>query len=100
MSLFAWFESSPYGSPRSLRRRQSLAAERCRQSRRLFLEGLEDRSLMAFNFLADFATGANPQDLAVASLNADSLPDLAVANYGSGNVGTRLGTGVGAFGPL
>ena len=40
----------------------------------------------------DFATGAIPVSVAVGDLNGDGNPDLAVANYGSGNVSVLLGT--------
>ena len=99
MSLLAWFGLSVRRWSHSTRRCPQSAAERRRQSRRLFLEGLEDRNLMAFNFLADYAVGTNPQDLALTSLNAGSQPDLAVAN-GDNSVGVLLGSTGGTFGPL
>jgi len=44
-----------------------------------------------------YTTGTNPFAIAVADFNADSVPDLAVANYGSNNVTISLGNGNGTF---
>jgi 6-phosphogluconolactonase (cycloisomerase 2 family) len=45
-------------------------------------------SIAAGSFAAkvDFATGTNPTSVAIGDLDGDGKPDLAVANYGSGNV--------------
>ena len=46
--------------------------------RRLFLEGLEERSLMAFNFLAEYATGAapySPYDVKLEDVSRDGRPE-------------------------
>ncbi|MEQ9543688.1 MAG: FG-GAP-like repeat-containing protein, partial [Deltaproteobacteria bacterium] len=45
-----------------------------------------------------FATGTNPNGLAVEDFNQDGNLDLAVANYGSNNVSVLLGNGSGGFG--
>lgn len=47
---------------------------------------------------ANFAGGTGPISVAIADLNGDSKPDLAVANHVSSNVSILLGTGTGAFG--
>jgi uncharacterized repeat protein (TIGR01451 family) len=44
-----------------------------------------------------FAVGAAPVALVAADLNGDGIPDLAVANQGSGNVTVLLGDGAGGF---
>ena len=41
--------------------------------------------------------GANPGVLTSADFNVDGKPDLAVTNYGSGNVSVLLGNGAGGF---
>jgi len=43
--------------------------------------------------------GRGPSSVALGDLNADRHPDLAVANFGSGDVSLLLGTGTGAFAP-
>src|SRR5262249_794400 len=59
---------------------QSAFDRRRREARRLFLEGLEDRRLLAFNVLTEYPTGAYPYDLLLADVNHDSRPDMIVAN--------------------
>ena len=52
-----------------------------------------------FSPATNFAAGAQPSSVAVADLNADGRPDLAVANSGwSGIVSVLLGNGDGTFG--
>jgi len=91
--------SHSYRSSTPARRRKQ-TADRRREARRLLVEGLEDRSLMAFNFMADYATGPNPQDLALTSINAGSQPDMLVADTGAASVSVRLGSAGGTFGAL
>jgi uncharacterized protein (TIGR03437 family) len=43
--------------------------------------------------------GTNPVAMAVADFNGDSIPDLAIANYGGNNVTVLLGNGAGGFKP-
>lgn len=78
--------------------RAKRSADRRQQARRLFLEGLEVRSLMAFNVLAEYATDFNPQDLALTQIDAGSQLDLVVANLGSNSIDVRLGNADGSFG--
>ena len=47
----------------------------------------------------NYATGANPQSVAVADFNGDGIPDLAIANAGELTVSILLGSGNGAFAP-
>ncbi len=47
--------------------------------------------------LSDFAAGDQPQSVALGDLNGDRLPDLAVANAGSGDVSVLLSNGDGSF---
>ena len=44
-----------------------------------------------------FSVGTNPFAMTVGDFNGDSVPDLAVANYGSNNVTVLLGDGTGGF---
>jgi hypothetical protein len=48
---------------------------------------------------SDFGTGSGPGAVAIADLNADGHPDLAVANYTAGTVSVLPGSGDGSFGP-
>lgn len=89
-----WFRSLIDALARSPRRRQKRAASR----RRLFLEGLEDRSLMAFNVLAEYGTGASPYDVKLADVSGDGRPDMIVANASSNAIDVRLGDATGGFG--
>jgi Calx-beta domain-containing protein/VCBS repeat protein len=99
-----WFRSLFYSSnrPRSRKTTRSArrAADRRGEARRLFLEPLEDRSLMAFNLFGQYATGASPLDATLAPIDAGSQPDLVVVNTGDNSVGVRLGNADGTFGSL
>jgi predicted NUDIX family NTP pyrophosphohydrolase len=44
-----------------------------------------------------FGAGSIPRSVAVGDFNGDGIPDLAVANEGSGNVSVLLGNGDGSF---
>ena len=72
----SWFEALTTGSTR----RAKLARGYRHKARRLFLEGLEDRSLMAFNVMAAYATGTGPFDLALTAIDAGSRSDLVTAS--------------------
>src|SRR5262245_13625375 len=72
---------------------------RCRPARRLFLEGLEDRRLMALTALASYPTDVNPQSAITADFNADGRPDLAAINLLSNDVSVLLGNADGTFQP-
>src|SRR2546430_16025601 len=100
MWFCSWFGASMRQTPRKTTRRDRRAADRRREARRLFLEPLEDRSLMAFNVLAEYAAGTNPQHLMLAQIDGGSQPDLVVADYYGGSIGVRLGNADGTFGPL
>src|SRR6478752_5577535 len=63
------------------------------------IEALEDRRLLAFSPLANYAVGQNPQAIASADFNNDHILDLAVANYSSSTVSVLLGNANGAFQP-
>jgi hypothetical protein len=104
-----WFRSLFHSldrpsSSKTTRRRRPLqggngrAADRRGESRQLFLEGLEDRSLMAFNVLGDYATGSSQFDVTLADVNADNRPDMLVANQGGNSIDVRLGNADGSFG--
>src|SRR5437773_8303867 len=93
----SWFDSIIASSNRPTKSRARRRSDR-REARQLFLEGLEDRSLMAFNVLAVYATGAAPVDLALSQIDAGSQLDLVVANNADGTVGAQLGNAGGTFG--
>ncbi len=46
-----------------------------------------------------FTVGSEPESIAVGDFNGDGIPDLAVANSGSGSVTVLFGNGSGAFTP-
>src|SRR5262249_27244247 len=96
-----WFRSLLHSLNRPYSRNTTRRApDRRRESRRFFLEGLEDRSLMAFNFLADYTTGANPVNVLLAPIDCGSQLDMVVVNSGDNSIGVHLGNGDGTFGPL
>ena len=99
-----WFRSlfatrNRQSSRKTFRRGGTRRAADRRESRRLFLEALEDRSLMAFSVLGDYATGADPVDVALAQINPGSQLDMVVLNKTDNTVSVRLGNGDGTFGP-
>jgi hypothetical protein len=98
MWFHSLFDSLNRRSPRTPVRRAKRAADRRQQTRRLFLESLEDRSLLAFNVLAEYATSAYPPNLTLTQIDAGSQPDLVVANAGDSSVSVRLGNAGGTFG--
>ena len=76
--------------------RKKVHAVRQRQTRRLLLEGLEDRRLMAFNVLDAFPAGRTPQDLSLAHIDADSRLDMVLIE--NNRIAIRLGQADGSFG--
>jgi len=52
----------------------------------------------SFGGATSFAAGARPFSVAIGDLDGDGKPDLAVANFFSGDVSILLGTGTGSFG--
>jgi hypothetical protein len=73
------------------------AADRRLLARRLLLEGLEDRRLLAFDLAVDYPTGASPQAVITADFNNDGRLDVATANFGSSDVSVLLGNADGSF---
>jgi hypothetical protein len=51
-----------------------------------------------FSAATQYRVGTNPRSAAVGDFNGDSVPDLAVGNFGSRNVSILPGTSGGAFG--
>lgn len=95
-----WFrsrsETSQERSSRKMARRGRRAIDRRQNSRRLLLEGLEDRRLMAFDVLAEYATAYSTQAMELAPIDADSRPDLVLIE--NGRVTIRPGNADGSFG--
>jgi hypothetical protein len=60
-------------------------------------EPLEERLNPGFLAPLAFDVGSFPRSVAVGDFNGDGLPDLAVANEGSGTVSVLLGNGDGSF---
>ena len=50
-----------------------------------------------FQSQATFATGADPQSVAIGDVNGDGKPDLVIVNFGSNTVSVLLGNGNGTF---
>ena len=73
------------------------AADRSR--RRLFLEGLEDRRVMAFAPAVSYPVDSAPQAMVAADFNNAGRPDLATANYSTSTVSVLLGNADGTFKP-
>ncbi len=67
-------------------------------ARRLLMEGLEDRKLMAFNVVAEYVTGSNPSDVALALIDSGSQADLVIADNSASQGSVRIGNGDGTFG--
>src|SRR5262245_12934841 len=82
---------------RSAARRVAHAADRRRAARRLFLESLEGRNLMAFNVLAEYDTGPVAPDIALTPIDPGGQLDLVVLKSADA-ASVRLGNGAGGFG--
>lgn len=95
-SLFELFKSR---LSRPTSRRSRRAAGRRLVPQAMLLEVLEDRRLLTFNLAVNYAAGTNPQAIVSADFNNDTVQDLAVANYDSGNVSVLLGNADGTFQP-
>src|SRR5690349_6794616 len=54
-------------------------------------------STASFGAPTNFTVGTNPYSVAVGDFNRDGSPDVATANYGSGNVSVALGNGSGGL---
>src|SRR5262249_17758150 len=83
-------------------RRQSPRGQRTAPLRRdcprtVLLEPLEARSLLSFLPAVHYGVGDVPAAVATGDFDGDGLPDLGVANSGSGTVSVLLGHGDGSF---
>jgi hypothetical protein len=97
-----WFRSITDLVAQPARRRTRLALQSKQKARRLFLESLEDRCLLAFDLAVNYAAGTNPQAVVTADFNNDNIEDLAVvavASYASSDVNILLGNPDGTFQP-
>lgn len=100
MFVCTWFESLKSGLTRPLTRRSRRSFDRRVAARRLLMEGLEDRRLLAFDVAANYPVAVGPQAVLVADFNNDGHLDVATANanYGSDTVSVLLGNADGTFG--
>ena len=99
MLVRSWLDALKSRFTRQRTRRARRAADRSRENRRLFLEGLEDRRVMAFAPAVNYPVDHAPQAMVAADFNNDGRPDLATANYSSSNVSVLLGNADGTFQP-
>lgn len=60
-------------------------------------EAIRSQAQSGFNWTAAMATDVNPIALATGDFNGDGRMDIAVANFGGGDVSVLLGNGDGAF---
>src|SRR5215471_13203374 len=84
---------------RSQPHRKVSRANQRHAGRRLRFEEFEDRRMMAFSPLANYAVGQSPQAIVSADFNNDHILDLAVANYSESTVSVLLGNANGSFQP-
>src|SRR5439155_8361714 len=96
MWFHALFASSNLRSSPNTTRRVRRAADRRGESRRLFLESLEDRTLLSFLPVVNYGVAAYPLDMAVGDFNGDGKADLVTIN--ATQVSVLPGNGDGAFG--
>jgi hypothetical protein len=87
-------------SPKVRSQRPSQRTDRRQAARRLLMENLETRCLMAFDVLpsSPYSTGANPVRVELAFVNGDSNLDMVVANSTGASIDVLLGNGDGTFG--
>ena len=98
MSIPSWLNALRVRTqPQRSRPSQRLTERRRRKTRRLLMEGLENRCLLAFTAAVDYPVGTGPQDVLAADFNNDNIPDLAVPNYYSSDVSVLLGNANGTF---
>lgn len=88
-----WFRSMVQALIRSPRH----AAYRKQRARRLLLERLDERRVLAFAPAASYPVGAYPNAALAADFNNDGRLDLATANHGNISVSVLLGNADGTF---
>jgi Calx-beta domain/FG-GAP-like repeat len=96
----SWLDVLGIGTqPRRSRSGQRSGDRRRPMARRLLVEGLEQRQLLAFLPAADFPFGPNPVAVVAADFNNDGHLDLATTslNWGGNDVSVGLGNGDGTF---
>jgi hypothetical protein len=97
MFVRTWFDSLKSRLSRSPTCRSKGVADRRLAARRLLLEGLEERRLLAFDLAVNYPAGMSPQDVITADFNNDGRLDVATANGSS--VSVLLGNADGTFQP-
>lgn len=99
MWIRSWFDALGIGTQPRRSRPSGRSGDRRRcQTRRLFMEGLEQRQMLTFLPAMDFPVGSAPQTVVTGDFNNDGHRDLAAANAVPGTVSVLLGDGAGGFG--
>ena len=94
----SWFNSLKSRLTQTPTRQQRRAfSQQGLSTRRLRMESLEDRRVLAFSAAGIYPAGTNPQAIVSANFNGGGA-DIAVANNSSNSVSVLLGDGLGGFG--
>ena len=98
MWFSSWLETVRARSA-TRRPRDGQRANRRQTFRRLFLEGLEERRVLALAAPVAYEAGVGVHAVVSADFNNDQVPDLATANYWESTVSILLGNADGTFQP-
>lgn len=91
---------SPQVRSQNRNQRRAKRSDRRQAARRLLMENLETRCLLAFDVLASspYSTGADPVEVELALIDGDANLDMVVVNGSDASIDVRLGNGDGTFG--